>query len=118
MFERSRSCAEYDEATIAKGHARVWQLTALALIVVSLVNAGLLLVAAQDRSWLAWGIAMLWGPVANGVLSMFSLLCLSRVIAAAQGARVLPYVLAAILLPLVAIVADILIIASLGVHGC
>ena len=49
---------------------------------------------------------------------MFSLLCLSRVIAAAQGAKVLPYVLAAIVLPLVAIAVDILIIALLGLHGC
>jgi hypothetical protein len=86
--------------------------------VVLAVNAGLLATAVGDRSWTALNIAILSGPITNGVLLLLGLLGIPLVKSGAAGAPVRSYVITAVGLPLAAIPADFLLIFSMGLHGC
>lgn len=74
--------------------------------------------ATADRSWGALAIGILWGPIANLVLAIISLACASEVKQGAEGAAIWPYVLASIGVPASAAFLDLVVIGSMGLHGC
>ncbi len=78
----------------------------------------LLLIAASDRSLVAFGIAIGMGPIANLAMMVVALLFIILVKRLSLGANLLPYGVVSILLPLLAIPADFIIIGSMGLHGC
>lgn len=96
-----------------------WRLNAACIIVavaVLLANGALLAMAASDRSWGALGIAIMFGPITNGILLLLSLACTPVVKASAIGTSIGPYLATAICLPLAAIPIDFFIIKSMGLH--
>jgi hypothetical protein len=70
------------------------------------LNGLLLAVAAYDRSWVAIGIDEGFGPIANGLLLLFGLCYIPSLKRRARGIPVLPYVAAAIALPVSAVFVD------------
>jgi hypothetical protein len=81
------------------------------------LNLGAILVAWLDRSWLAAGIAMLWGPGLNVCL----IFCAQLVIPRAkqhQGFSLGKHQAISIGVPVAAAVLDYIIILSMGLHGC
>lgn len=83
------------------------------------VNAALLVVANNDRSWGAIGVAMFLGPLANAAVGLIALVG-TTVVAAVAGSKV-PFgtiVLGSIFLPVAAIVLDWVVIATMPLHGC
>ena len=107
---------DYDSLRPSQGVVRV--ATAIVGGVVLLVNLGLLLAAASDRSWGALGIAIAIGPITNLAMMLIALLCMILVKRLSFGATLLPCGLVSVLLPLFAIPADFAIIGSMGLHGC
>src|ERR1700748_3819179 len=80
------------------------------LVVMNLIALG---VAALDRSWGALGIAVIYGPLMNGLLGFISLVFTVRLI----GENVRSHIVLSIVSPLLAITVDYLIINSLPLHG-
>jgi hypothetical protein len=97
---------------------RVRTATILATCVILVANGLLLGIAAADRSWGALGIAIMIGPITNGVLLVLSLACVPMVKSAAAGASIGSYLVVGIGLPLAAIPIDFFLIGSMGLHGC
>ncbi|MCA9052888.1 MAG: hypothetical protein KDA75_03580 [Planctomycetaceae bacterium] len=95
-----------------------WSRALQFLVAIILANAFLLLVAAGDRSWGALGIAVLIGPVTNGVIMLVAII--STVLANKHtGSRSTAVdISAAIVLPLLAVGVDFLLICGKGLHGC
>jgi hypothetical protein len=83
-----------------------------------LSNVILLLIALADRSWIAFGIGIVFGPITNIGLVIVALAFMIWVKRLARGAAIMPYGLVSILLPLLAIPADFALISSMGLHGC
>ena len=84
--------------------------------VLAVLNLGLLALAAADRSWVAVGVALIYGPLANLIAATILFFWSSRV-----GALARTDVRRAVLLFLLAftaIVVDFLVVGSLHVHGC
>jgi hypothetical protein len=102
----------------ARRSSRVKTATLIVACVVLVANGLLLAVAASDRSWGALGIAIMIGPITNGILLLLSLACIPVVKSGAAGASVGSYLAVAIGLPLAAIPIDFFIIGSMGLHGC
>jgi hypothetical protein len=86
--------------------------------VVFLVNAILVAAAASDRSWGALGIAVAIGPIANLTTMVVALLSMIIVKWVYPETNLVPCGVVSVLLPLLAMPADFLIIASMGLHGC
>jgi hypothetical protein len=108
---------DYQSPIDAPQPGRVRGAIAIVSGIVILVNAGLLAAAASNRSWGAFGIAVVFGPITNGVLALVAGACAPSVKRVSGGASVAVYVLVSILLPVVAILADFAITGSIGVHG-
>jgi hypothetical protein len=85
--------------------------------VVLAVNGLLLLNAFSDKSFVAIQIAIITGPIINLIILGISLVGTKTVRSAAQGASIETYRVAAIGLPLAAILADFVIIFSMHLHG-
>ena len=81
-------------------------------------NLLLLGVAYVDRSWGALGIAMMIGPITNGVLAVVGLACLPVLKRRAPGAATGTYLLASLVLPLLAIPTDLFAIIAMDLRGC
>ena len=96
----------------------VWIAVAIAAGITVAVNALLLWTAAADASWGAFGIMMLIGPIANGVLALASLPFIPLVRKLSGGAPTSPYVLTGLLGPVAAVVFDAACILGMPLHGC
>jgi hypothetical protein len=84
---------------------------------VVLANLVILGLAWQDKSWGAFAIAMVWGPIANGVLLLVGLL--ATVFRRRMGWRTSMFRgLPMELLPIFAIGLDFWIIMNMGLSGC
>jgi hypothetical protein len=92
--------------------------TAIAVTVTVVVNAMLLSLAALDRSFLAFGIMIVIGPITNGVLALLSLPLIPVVRRVSGGESITPYVVAGVLTPSSAILIDAICIMSMHLHGC
>ncbi|QIF02138.1 hypothetical protein [Roseimicrobium sp. ORNL1] len=93
-----------------------WVVKAFVILVI-LVNLVILCLAWADRSWGAFFMAVVWGPIANGVLLLVGLL--ATVFRKRMGWRTsmirgLPMAL----LPIFAISLDVWIIMNMGLSGC
>ena len=86
------------------------------LAMVLIVNTGLVLVASVDQSWVAFSIAVFWGPIANlltgGILA--SLPFPQSVREVSMGER---FGLAFLFI-VIPIIVDVLVIFSMDLHGC
>jgi len=84
--------------------------------VLAVLNLGLLAFAAADRSWVAVGVALIYGPLANLIAAtiLFFWSCRVGTLGGTRAGR------AGLLLLLAcaAIVVDFLVVGSLGLHGC
>jgi hypothetical protein len=118
LFEMSQPLDYQSPLAATPRKSRVRAATLIVVGAVLAVNGVLLAVAAYDGSWGALGIAILIGPIANGLLLLVSLLCLPMVKAAAAGGSIGGYVAAAVCLPLAAVPIDFAIIGSMNLHGC
>jgi hypothetical protein len=104
-----------------RGQPNKRSVTVAALVAATIalvVNTGLVLVAAADRSWGALGILIMVGPITNGVMALASLAFIPLVRRLAAGAPIGPYVLTGTLLPIGAIIVDGICILSMELHGC
>lgn len=111
--------SEIDPAvTQAAGQKAVRDASILVAIAAFLVNAILLLIANADRSWAAFGIAIAFGPGANLVIAIVSLVFIPAVRATSKGESILPYVTTCVAAPVAAVVADFGIISLMDLHGC
>lgn len=81
------------------------------------LNLLALAVAWVDRSWIAFGIAMLWGPILNAVLFLSTLLFLSR-LKAVRGFSFARFFTISLGAPIIAAVVDYFAIFAMGLHGC
>ncbi len=97
---------------------RVIHAALLAVGIAIAVNALLILVANANRSWTALGIAIIFGPIMNGILIVVSLAFVPVVRRLGGGASVSLYVLAGILVPIAATVVDAACIMSMKLQGC
>lgn len=84
---------------------------------VIVLNLGAILVAWLDRSWLAIGIAMLWGPALNMCLLFSAQLVIPRA-KQHQGFSLGQHQTISIAVPGVAALLDYIIIVSMDLHGC
>lgn len=84
--------------------------------VVAVANVALLAYAARDRSWGAFGVAMVSGPISNGVLALAWLL-VALALRCTGRERFSGLILWATLIPLVAALFDLAIIFSMDLHG-
>lgn len=87
------------------------------LMIIVAINGALLMMANEDRSWGAFGIALLVGPIANGVIMLLALVCAPG-IRRSTGGPILIYVLTAIFIPFLATVCLFLFIGMMPLHGC
>src|SRR5262249_8033482 len=85
--------------------------------IAALVNAPLPLLAALDRGWLAVVIEVFLGPALNGVLALLAL-CVTPWLHRASGLPARVLVALALLVPLGAALADLLLIEQLHPHAC
>jgi hypothetical protein len=92
--------------------------TAIVAWVAILVNGLLLGVGAADRSWGAFGIAIVIGPITNGVMLLVSAACVFFVKTGATEGWIATYLATCVALPLAAIPLDYYAIGSMGLHGC
>ena len=86
--------------------------------IVVILNSVLLFFAWREGSWTAAGIAMIYGPMLNGIVSLISLipmLFLSRYDSGYSHRR---HLFLSIGLPATAIVVDYLAVMSMDFRGC
>ena len=88
------------------------------LALVALVNLAALAAAWQDRSWGALGIAIGVGPTINAILIVFGLVAIPFLKRRSDSFSLGRHLALSIGIPIAAIVADFLIISSMGLHGC
>jgi hypothetical protein len=91
--------------------------TSILVCVLMLMNGALLAAAWQDRSWGAFGIGIFYGPISNGLVLVVAPL-LTPVLWKFSGQWAAMYLVAALLVPVGAVIADALIILAMGLHGC
>lgn len=90
----------------------------IALLSVEVViNAGLLLYAASDRSWGAFGIMIFFGPLTNFIAIAVSV-ALIPIVRRTSRQSIGLYTLLAFVVPTLAIFADWIIIPMMGLRGC
>ena len=87
------------------------------LSVVVTLNLCALGVAWRDRSFGAAAIAMFYGPAGNGLLALLALAA-SLALQRRPGFSMARHLALSLGAPAVAIVADFLLILSMGLHGC
>jgi len=87
-------------------------------VAVLTINASLIVMANADRSWGAFAIAIMFGPIANGIILLTSLVCVLVVKKGATAGWMTAYALISSLLPLAAIIVDFRIIARMPLQGC
>jgi hypothetical protein len=90
--------------------------SAAAVAAVVLLNIGLLAVAWFDRSWLAFGVGVLYGPLANAAAAILLFFWSAQVGALPRSAAARAVLLG--LLALAGTAADFLFVRSLTLHGC
>ncbi len=100
------------EVVVRRGRA-----AAIVGAVVAIINIPLLLVAASDKSWGAFWIAVMYGPIANGVLALISITC-TPWMRRATGVPATYHALMSLLIPTAAAIADFYLIFSMNLHGC
>jgi hypothetical protein len=83
----------------------------------ALVNAPLLVLAWQDQSWEAFGIALFVNPAANGIVALL-LLAVTPLAPRLFGVSKRMHVLTALCGPFAVATATLLAIFSMGLHGC
>ena len=84
------------------------------LLVVVVLNALAILLAWQDGSWGALGIAMAYGPMMNGLLALAALIAIPLVM---QPFSIWRYLALSIAVPATAIWIDAAIIFRMDLHG-
>lgn len=99
-----------------EGHP-YWPVAIVSVLILAL-NALLVFGAWKDSGWGAVGIAFVLGPGANVGLGLLLLACSRWVKRQMGGASLTPYLLTSIFLPIVASLADLLVISSMNLHGC
>jgi|GEM_PF-2899671 len=87
------------------------------LTVEIMINAALLLYAASDRSWGAFGVMIFFGPLTNFIAIAVSLALIPIVRRISRESLAL-YTLLAFVVPTLAIFADWIVIPMMGLHGC
>ncbi|HKV11664.1 MAG TPA: hypothetical protein VJ725_26195 [Thermoanaerobaculia bacterium] len=96
--------------------ARTFRIAFLALVAV--VNGIALWLAWKDRSWGALGIALLYGPIANGALALTSLLAIPFLKARDPFLSVSNHTALSLAIPTVAGLIDAAVILSMDLRGC
>ena len=82
------------------------------------VNFLLILVAAVDRSWLAFGIQVMFSPLTNGIIAMVSFFCVPVFKCRAEDRSTDPYLVASIGVPLIGASITFFAINVLKLQGC
>jgi hypothetical protein len=100
----------------AMGTSRVRPLI-VALVPLGIVNIALLAVAAADKSWVAAGIGLLYGPLANLFVAAALLACSSR-LPGWQSWSWRARIATLALLAMVGAGIDFLSVFSMTLHGC
>lgn len=95
-----------------------WKLRIAFLAAVIVINLIALWLAWEDQNWVALGIAMVYGPIANGVLALVSLLAILFLKRKDPLFSPKLHALMSLLIPAVAALADLLAILSMGLSGC
>ena len=91
----------------------------MVLGVLLLVGNLLVLAAAwQDRSWGALGMAVMVGPILNGVFLISGLVAIPFLKRRRQQFSLGRHLALTLGVPIAAVVADFFIIMSMGLHGC
>ncbi len=85
--------------------------------VVALSNIALMAVAWQDRSWTAFGIAMLFAPATNLGLTLASLFVYTA-LPNRHGRSFSRHAIVSVSVPAVALVCDFLQFSVMSMHGC
>ena len=93
-------------------------LLTMAAAVFVAVNAVILALDWQDKSWVAFGMAIIVGPIANGVMARSCSLACTPWVRRAFHVSTKRSVSLALAIPPAAIAADFFIIGSMGLHGC
>jgi len=119
----SQECIEYRHtASEAGGPGTPRTIAAAAVLIVILVglNAFLLHVAVGDHSWIAFGIAIFFGPAANGVVMVVSLVCALVVVKrwTGWGWPSILFIVLSVVLPIAAAIIDFAVVHSLNLTGC
>ena len=96
--------------------ARTFRMIFLAAVAV--VNGIALWLAWKDRSWGALGIAVLYGPITNGVLALASLFAIPFLKARDPFLSVSNHAALSLAIPTVAGLVDAAVIFSMGLRGC
>jgi hypothetical protein len=86
-------------------------------LTIVMTNAILLLLANGDRSWGAFGIGLLFGPMINATIAIVAVL-LRPIVRKRTGASTVAYSLLATVGPVAAAVIDFVTISSMRLHGC
>lgn len=88
------------------------------LISLLVANAAAFGIAALDRSWLAFGIAIVWGPALNGLFLLTGLITLIARKSKYPALPVATLVLLTIIGPIVLSALLYKLIFTLQLHGC
>jgi hypothetical protein len=99
-------------------HKSVKVASTVVIVATVIVNLFLICSAWADKSWGALGIALIFGPAANGIILVCSMIGIPVVRTLAEGSSVAPYVLTGICSPLIAIAIDWAAIFAMPLHGC
>ena len=106
-------------ATRGVGNSRAVKMAALMAVGgATAVNTLLVVKAAADKSWGAFGIAIAIAPVCNCVLALLSLAFIPLVRKAAGPTSIKLYVLTGIFVPITAMVVDAMCIFAMDLRGC
>jgi hypothetical protein len=81
------------------------------------VNVILIVIAASDRSWMAFWMMIIGAPVANVVLAVISLAFTPVVQKATGGEPIMRHVLISLFVPIGSVICDGIIIMCMGLHG-
>ena len=87
------------------------------VIVVGIANLLALGVAWQDRSWGALAIAVIYGPILNGIFALIGLLA-TAFLRRNDQFSIWRHVVLSLGVPIAAASIDAFIIFSMGLHGC
>ncbi len=86
--------------------------------VVALLNLLALAIAWRDQSWIAFGIAIIYGPILNGVLAILSMSAFPLLKRMRLTRSLWRHAATSIGAPLAAIAIDYAVIFSMDLHGC